>query len=198
MGMMYMRYGILLIFLSSLVNACGYGQKTDMTIENSSALTVETNNHGSKKLQKQSLKRTAPISIKYSFVGTPVIGQALGVNLDIASTMKDKAITMRYRINEPDKIDFAVSQVNEVILTPLSDGRYPSQQVLVIPKQEGRHFLIASAGLTTERGVMVRSMSIPIQVGSTPLRVQTSNGKLVKGVSGESGISLPSNKLPYE
>ena len=193
MGMMYMRYGILLIFLSSLINACGNGQKTDMTIENSSALTVETNNHGSKKLQKQSLKRTAPISIKYSFVGTPVIGQALGVNLDIASTMKDKAITMRYRINEPDKIDFAVSQVSEVILTPLSDGRYPSQQVLVIPKQEGRHFLIASAGLTTERGVMVRSMSIPIQVGSTPLRVQTSNGKLVKGVSGESGISLPSN-----
>ena len=193
MGMMYMRYGILLIFLSSLVNACGNGQKTDMTIENSSALTVETNNHGSKKLQKQSLKRTAPISIKYSFVGTPVIGQALGVNLDIASTMKDKAITMRYRINEPDKIDFAVSQVSEVILTPLSDGRYPSQQVLVIPKQEGRHFLIASAGLTTERGVMVRSMSIPIQVGSVPLRVQTSNGKLVKGVSGELGISLPSN-----
>ena len=193
MGMMYMRYGILLIFLSSLINACDNGQKTDMTIENSSALTVETNNHGSKKLQKQSLKRTAPISIKYSFVGTPVIGQALGVNLDIASTMKDKAITMRYRINEPDKIDFAVSQVSEVILTPLSDGRYPSQQVLVIPKQEGRHFLIASAGLTTERGVMVRSMSIPIQVGSVPLRVQTSNGKLVKGVSGESGISLPSN-----
>ena len=193
MGMMYMRYGILLIFLSSLINACDNGQKTDMTIENSSALTVETNNHGSKKLQKQSLKRTAPISIKYSFVGTPVIGQALGVNLDIASTMKDKAITMRYRINEPDKIDFAVSQVSEVILTPLSDGRYPSQQVLVIPKQEGRHFLIASAGLTTERGVMVRSMSIPIQVGSAPLRVQTSNGKLVKGVSGESGISLPSN-----
>ena len=193
MGMMYMRYGILLIFLSSLINACGNGQKTDMTIENSSALTVETNNHGSKKLQKQSLKRTAPISIKYSFVGTPVIGQALGVNLDIASTMKDKAITMRYRINEPDKIDFAVSQVSEVILTPLSDGRYPSQQVLVIPKQEGRHFLIASAGLTTERGVMVRSMSIPIQVGSAPLRVQTSNGKLVKGVSGELGISLPSN-----
>ena len=193
MGMMYMRYGILLIFLSSLINACGNGQKTDMTIENSSALTVETNNHGSKKLQKQSLKRTAPISIKYSFVGTPVIGQALGVNLDIASTMKDKAITMRYRINVPDKIDFAVSQVSEVILTPLSDGRYPSQQVLVIPKQEGRHFLIASAGLTTERGVMVRSMSIPIQVGSAPLRVQTSNGKLVKGVSGELGISLPSN-----
>ena len=193
MGMMYMRYGILLIFLSSLINACGNGQKTDMTIENSSALTVETNNHGSKQLQKQSLKRTAPISIKYSFVGTPVIGQALGVNLDIASTMKDKAITMRYRINEPDKIDFAVSQVSEVILTPLSDGRYPSQQVLVIPKQEGRHFLIASAGLTTERGVMVRSMSIPIQVGSAPLRVQTSNGKLVKGVSGELGISLPSN-----
>ena len=193
MGMMYMRHGILLIFLSSLINACGNGQKTDMTIENSSALTVETNNHGSKKLQKQSLKRTAPISIKYSFVGTPVIGQALGVNLDIASTMKDKAITMRYRINVPDKIDFAVSQVSEVILTPLSDGRYPSQQVLVIPNQEGRHFLIASAGLTTERGVMVRSMSIPIQVGSTPLRVQTSNGKLVKGVSGESGISLPSN-----
>ena len=193
MGMMYMRYGILLIFLSSLINACDNGQKTDMTIENSSALTVETNNHGSKKLQKQSLKRTAPMSIKYSFVGTPVIGQALGVNLDIASTMKDKAITMRYRINEPDKIDFAVSQVSEVILTPLSDGRYPSQQVLVIPKQEGRHFLIASAGLTTERGVMVRSMSIPIQVGSAPLRVQTSNGKLVKGVSGESGISLPSN-----
>ncbi len=193
MGMMYMRYGILLIFLSSLINACDNGQKTDMTIENSSVLTVETNNHGSKQLQKQSLKRTAPISIKYSFVGTPVIGQALGVNLDIASTMKDKAITMRYRINEPDKIDFAVSQVSEVILTPLSDGRYPSQQVLVIPKQEGRHFLITSAGLTTERGVMVRSMSIPIQVGSTPLRVQTSNGKLVKGVSGESGISLPSN-----
>jgi len=193
MGMMYMRYGILLIFLSSLINACDNGKKTDMTIENSSALTVETNNHGSKQLQKQSLKRTAPISIKYSFVGTPVIGQALGVNLDIASTMKDKAITMRYRINVPDKIDFAVSQVSEVILTPLSDGRYPSQQVLVIPKQEGRHFLIASAGLTTERGVMVRSMSIPIQVGSAPLRVQTSNGKLVKGVSGELGISLPSN-----
>ena len=193
MGMMYMRYGILLVFLSSLINACGNEKKTDISSEDLSAVTVETNNHGSKQLQKQSLKRTAPISIKYSFVGTPVIGQALGVNLDIASTMKDKAITMRYRINEPDKIDFAVSQVSEVILTPLSDGRYPSQQVLVIPKQEGRHFLIASAGLTTERGVMVRSMSIPIQVGSAPLRVQTSNGKLVKGVSGESGISLPSN-----
>ena len=58
---MYMRYGILLVFLSSLINACGNEKKTDITIEDSSALTVETNDHGSKQLQKQSLKRTAPI-----------------------------------------------------------------------------------------------------------------------------------------
>ena len=143
------------------------------------------------KTQKVDLEKISIAQLADQFID--FINNTKKVNLDIASTMKDKAITMRYRINEPDKIDFAVSQVNEVILTPLSDGRYPSQQVLVIPKQEGRHFLIASAGLTTERGVMVRSMSIPIQVGSAPLRVQTSNGKLVKGVSGESGISLPSN-----
>ena len=191
--MIHVSYGILLVLLSVLINACGNEKKTDITIDNTSALTIETNNYEGKQLQKKSLKRTAPISIKYSFLGTPVIGQALGVNLDIASTMKGKTITIRYRINEPDKIDFAVSQVSEVILMPLSDGRYPSQQVLVIPKQEGRNFLIVSAGLTTERGVMVRSMSIPIQVGSTLLKTQTSNGKLVKDVSGESGISLPSN-----
>lgn len=138
-------------------------------------------------------KITAPISIDYSIVGNPMVGQPVSINLQISSPLNDRIITVYYRVNEIGSLTFPESQLETVVLLPLDAVTSRSQQVTVVPQREGRLYLVVSAEIETDGGTMIRSMSIPIQVGSAP-RVPTLNGELVEGPDGEVGISMPAKE----
>lgn len=138
-------------------------------------------------------KITAPISISYEIVGTPIVGQPVSINLQISSPLDDRTITVFYRVNEIGSLTFPVSQLDTVTILPVAEVTSRSQQVTVVPQREGRIYLVVSAEIETDGGTMMRSMSIPIQVGNAP-RVPTVNGELVEGPDGEVGISMPAKE----
>ncbi len=138
-------------------------------------------------------KITAPISIEYSIVGTPIVGQPVSINLQISSPLDDRTITVFYRVNEIGSLTFPESQLETITILPVAEVTSRSQQVTVVPQREGRIYLVVSAEIETDGGTMMRSMSIPIQVGNAP-RVPTLNGELVEGPDGEVGISMPAKE----
>jgi hypothetical protein len=67
------------------------------------------------------------------------------------------------------------------------------QQLSVIPQREGRVYVNVSAEIPTVDGLNIRSMSIPIQVGSAPEQ-PADNGEMVEGPGGEVVNSLPAQE----
>jgi hypothetical protein len=63
----------------------------------------------------------------------------------------------------------------------------------VVPQREGRLYLNVSAEVETEGGTLLKSMAIPIQVGSAPRQQQT-NGELKPDADGEPVISMPAEE----
>ncbi|NOX69231.1 MAG: hypothetical protein GXP15_08600 [Gammaproteobacteria bacterium] len=144
-------------------------------------------------IEKSPGKLTAPISFDYSIVGNPIVGQPVSINLQISSPLDDRTITVFYRVNEAGSLTFPESQLETITLLPLAEVTSRNQQVTVVPQREGRIYLVVSAEVETDGGTMMRSMSIPIQVGNSP-RAPTVNGELVEGPDGEVGISMPAKE----
>lgn len=135
-------------------------------------------------------KLSAPISIDYSIMGNPVVGQPVGVNIQVSSPLNDRPITVRYRVHETGSMSFPESQAESTELLPLADAELRTQQVTVVPQREGRLYLVVSAEIETDSGAMMKSMSIPIQVGRAPA-TPAADRELVEGSDGEIGVSLP-------
>jgi hypothetical protein len=63
----------------------------------------------------------------------------------------------------------------------------------VVPQREGRLYLNVSAEVETEQGTLLKSMAIPIQVGSAPRELQT-NGEVSQDADGEAIVSMPADE----
>ena len=176
------------LIVALTLTACGSEQETGRSSAG------PTNKQPVAAVQKKSPgKITAPISIEYSIVGNPIVGQPVSINLQISSPLNDRIITVFYRVNEIGSLTFPESQLETITILPLAEVTSRSQQVTVVPQREGRLYLVVSAEIETDGGTMMRSMSIPIQVGSAP-RVPNLNGELVEGPDGEVGISMPAKE----
>ena len=139
-------------------------------------------------------KPTAPISIDYSIVGNPIVGRPVMLNLEISSSLDDRPITVRYRINEPGSMTFPESQPQELEVLPLRGAQVRSQQLTVVPQREGRLFIVVTAEVQADDGsALIKSMSIPIRVGRSTGEPDL-NGDLVEGADGEPGISMPAKE----
>ncbi len=137
-------------------------------------------------------KLSAPVTFEYSIAGNPVVGQAVGINVEVSSPLQDRPITLHYRMSEAGSMTFPESQVASAVLAPLANTEVRRRQLTVVPQREGRVFLVVSAEIETEGGTMMKSMSIPIQVGRAPA-APTANGEVVEGTDGELGVSMPAN-----
>lgn len=138
-------------------------------------------------------KLSAPITIDYEIMGNPVVGQPVGVNVQVSSSLNDRPITLNYRFSEAGSMTFPESQVESAALLPIADNGIRSQQVTLVPQREGRLYLVVSAEIETDNGAMIKSISIPIQVGRAPF-TPTTNGELVEGTDGEIGVSMPARE----
>jgi len=192
------------IAVSLILSACGDGSENDNRVGNDNTpgaagqpvvtSTTAARKPGAPQQAMSPGKITAPISINYTIVGNPVVGRSIGINLQVSSPLADRPITVHYRVNEAGSLTFPDTQLQTVALLPRASRAVSrEQQVTVIPQREGRLYLVVSAEIETDSGTMMRSMSIPIQVGRAP-RVPTVNGELVEGPDGEVGISMPAKQ----
>jgi hypothetical protein len=138
-------------------------------------------------------KPTAPVSIHYDIVGNPIVGQPVSINLAISTSVRDRPVTLNYRVNDTSAMLFPQSQAQRIEMSAAPDDSPRMQQVTVVPQREGRLFLNVSAEVDTDNGTMFRSLAIPIQVGAgtAPPAV---NGEVQESGDGETVISLPASE----
>jgi hypothetical protein len=148
-------------------------------------------------------KPTAPISIDYTVIGTAIVGQPLSINLEVSSKLPGDPVTLNYRINDVRELTFPPAQAQRVALGVMGDMRgtedanRAAQQVIVVPQKEGRLYLNVSAEVETEEGTLLKSIAIPIQVGSAPRELQT-NGEPGVDSDGEAIVSMPAEEKTPE
>ena len=136
-------------------------------------------------------KPSAPISIDYEVLGRPIVGTPVSINVDIRGSDDAAPVNVSYSINDPGALVFQEGQVEILEMRSARDqGR---QQLAVIPQREGRLYVNVSAEVQTPGGSMIKSIAIPIQVGSAPSTPQV-NGEPTPGPDGETVISLPAEQ----
>jgi hypothetical protein len=138
-------------------------------------------------------KPSAPISMKYEILGNPVVGQPVAINVEVRSTSGNHPVTVQYSINDSSALVFQAGQVERLQVTANAEKTASQQQLAVIPQREGRLYVNVSAEIQTPDGTMIKSMAIPIQVGSARAKPEI-NGELVEGPDGETVISMPAKE----
>jgi hypothetical protein len=134
-------------------------------------------------------KPMAPISMDYEIVGKPIVGAPVMINVNVRSG--EGPVTVRYSITDTSALRFQQGQEER---WQIDDSRSKqSQQIAVIPQREGRLYVNISAEVETPGGMMIRSMAIPIKVGTAP-PAATINGELKEGPDGETVISMPAQE----
>lgn len=137
-------------------------------------------------------KPSAPIFIDYTVNGTPIVGHPVSIDLNVRSTLTDRPVTLNYRVVDTSALTFPDAQVRQVAVARLDEGRPAIQQVTVVPQREGRLYLNVTAEIQTEDGMMLKSMAIPIQVGSAPAEREV-NGEIKKDADGDAIVSMPAD-----
>jgi len=136
-------------------------------------------------------KPSAPILIDYEVLGKPIVGLPVAINVRFSTAQEVGPVVVQYSINDASALLFQEGQVEQLEITNLSDSSV--QQVAVVPQREGRLYINVSAEVQTPGGSMIRSMAIPIQVGSIRKQPQI-NGELQQGPDGETVISMPARE----
>ena len=168
--------------------ACGDSSKENITQQPAAAVSEKQAPASSPG------KPSAPINFRYEVLGTPIVGQPVSINIFVSSSVVDAPITLLYRVTDASSMVFPESQALRAEFTMEAPGDEPrSQQITVVPQREGRLYLNVSAEIATADGTMLKSTSIPIQVGSAPPELET-NGELVETPEGETVISMPANQ----
>ena len=138
-------------------------------------------------------KAQGPVQIDYRIIGIPIVGQPVGIDLQVTSALGPQEMTLSYRVNDATAMQFADAQPDRVTLAASRDERPSLQQVQVIPLREGRLFLNVSVSIETEDGTMSSVTAIPIQVGAA-IREAQNNGELLTDETGEQVRSLPAKE----
>jgi hypothetical protein len=138
-------------------------------------------------------KAQGPVQIDYKIIGIPIVGQPVGIDLQVTSKIGPQEMTLSYRVNDSTAMQFSDTQLDRVTLAATRDDRPSLQQVQVIPLREGRLFLNVSVSIETDDGTMSSVTAIPIQVGAAPRQAQD-NGELVTDEDGEQVRSLPAKE----
>jgi len=138
-------------------------------------------------------KPQLPVTISYKIIGTPVVGQPVGIDLQVQSALGPQEISLSYRVNDMTAMQFNEAQPEQVSIAPTNDKEPSLLQVRVIPMREGRLFLNVSATVETESGSMSTVTAIPIEVAVAPRPIQE-NGELMIDENGESIRSLPAKE----
>jgi Cu/Ag efflux protein CusF len=180
-----MKRAIFPVLAMFTISACGNGTveapASDASATNGAIAAAHTE------------KAQGPVQIDYKIIGIPIVGQPVGIDLQVLSKIGPQEMTLSYRVNDSTALQFAETQLDRVTLAATQDDRPSLQQVQVIPLREGRVFLNVSVSIETDNGTMSSVTAIPIQVGAAAREPQD-NGELLTDESGEQVRSLPAKE----
>ena len=140
------------------------------------------------------VKPQGPVTISYRIIGTPIVGLAVSVDLQFASSLGTQPFRVSYRVNDPTAMQFPESQSLTVSVSPSGREGGSAQQVTVIPLREGRIYLNVAAEFETDDGSRSTVTAIPIQVGPAAPRVILENGTVMTDENGELIRTMPAKE----
>lgn len=135
---------------------------------------------------------TAPIELAYNVIGSAFVGEPVNIEVEVSSSVRDRAIGLEYRINDPRDLALADAQPPRVSLSAIGGAPSATRQVTVVPKREGRVYLNVSAEIETQEGSLIRAISIPLQVG--PARGERQAGGEAEQADGGTVPSNPADE----
>ncbi|MEO0997951.1 MAG: hypothetical protein AAFX58_10560, partial [Pseudomonadota bacterium] len=136
-------------------------------------------------------KPAPPIDLRYSVLGEPEVGSPLEITLDVGTALVGP-VTLSLRpkdglvlgANQPPSMDLAAAAA-----APAPGDAAETRRITVIPQAEGRSYLVVNVTVQTDAGPQTKVMSIPVQVGALPPRMQ-SNGTVTDG-GADAVVSMP-------
>ena len=182
----FLKILVLTVAATSLVG-CG-----DEAANSGAAPTVKKSPVAGNNGTRSPGKPSAPISIDYEILGKAIVGLPVAINVQVRGTREDIGpVVVSYTINDTSALMFQEGQVERL---EISDASVASvQQLAVVPQREGRLYVNVSAEVQTPGGSMIKSMAVPIQVGSAPVPSKT-GGEQKEGPDGETVQSMPARE----
>ncbi len=188
-----MKRAIFPVLALLLVSACGNGTVDAPESEATLSTTAPEVSYKPGATTGHTAKAQGPVQITYRIIGIPIVGQPVGIDLQVVSTLEPQEMTLSYRVNDSTAMQFVEAQPERVTLPATRDDRPNLQQVQVIPLREGRLFLNVSVSIETEGGTMSSVTAVPIQVGAAPREIKD-NGELLTDETGAPVRSLPAKE----
>lgn len=175
------------------VASCGNGSVEESGSEVDVANTAPEVTFKPGAADSHTAKHQGPVSIAYKIIGTPIVGQPVGIELQVITLVESPAITLSYRVNDTTAMRLTAAQPANVSLAVRGNDAPSQQQVQVIPLREGRVYLNVSASIESEDGPISTVTAIPIQVGAASREIQD-NGEVTLDENGELIRSLPATE----
>jgi hypothetical protein len=184
-------------FVAALALAAGCGNSAD---DRRMAESAEPPEHDASKPsagqpeepQRSSGKPTAPVSIDYDIIGVPLVGHPVNIDIAVSSTQGEAPVKLSWHVLDTGSLSFPESQLREVAVR-VAERQPQTRQVTVVPQREGRLYLNVTAEVETPNGAMLKTIAIPIQVGSAPGEPEP-EGEVKQDAEGEAIESLPADE----
>ena len=104
------------------------------------------------------------ITIDFEILNKPILNESAIISLLLKTNDPSKKIFLNYSVLSEDDISFGDNQIDRFELSSNLRGIYPEQQIIIIPRREGRVFLAVSATMKFEKENVTKTISIPIDV----------------------------------
>jgi len=137
-------------------------------------------------------KPGAPFAIRYTIIGTPIVGSPVSIDLEVRSNLGPLPVRIGYAVTDETAMMLHEAQPPEVQVEAAGDEAVVLQRVTVVPIREGRLYLNVTASTEGEVGTMSTVIAIPIQVGEGGRELEQ-QGRLETDESGETVRVLDSD-----
>ncbi len=171
----------------ALAAACNAG-----TSDGGAAPPAEAPHESAAAASQPAAKPSAPVSIDYDVIGTPVVGEPVSIDLSVKSTRGEAPVRLSYRVLDAQSMSFPATQARDVALR-VGNTEPAIRQITVVPQREGRLYVNVTAEVETDAGTLIKAIAIPVQVGSGPAEREP-NGTLKQDPNGDAVMSLPADE----
>ena len=104
------------------------------------------------------------ITIDFEILNKPILDDSVIISLIFRANDSSKKLFLNYSSVTEDDISFGDNQIDKFELSSSLRGIYPEQQVIIIPRREGRVFFVVSATIKFDKENVTKTISIPIDV----------------------------------
>ena len=125
---------------------------------------VDTENELLVEKERENKINDQTITIDFEILNKPILDESVIISLLFRANDSSKKLFLNYSSVTEDDISFGDNQIDKFELSSSLSGIYPEQQVMIIPRREGRVFFVVSATIKFDKENVTKTISIPIDV----------------------------------